>query len=108
MSKPARHYINGEWLGDGSLGESINPANDAVLGHYHKGSAGLTEQAARVARATFFGSTWAHSPRVRAQALFEFADQLGLPLVITLAGGYAADALRTALLHSIVFEEAIR
>ncbi len=76
MSKPARHYINGEWLGDGSLGESINPANDAVLGHYHKGSAALTEQAARVARATFFGSTWAHSPRVRAQALFEFADQL--------------------------------
>ncbi len=29
-----------------------------------------------------------------------------LPLVITLAGGYAATAERTAALHSIVFEEA--
>jgi len=46
--------------------------------------------------------------RARDRRVIEFADQLGLPLVITLAGGYAADALRTALLHSIVFEEAIR
>jgi len=46
--------------------------------------------------------------RARDRRVIEFADQLGLPLVITLAGGYAADALRTALLHSIVFDEAIR
>jgi acetoin utilization deacetylase AcuC-like enzyme len=46
--------------------------------------------------------------RARDRRVIEFADQLGLPLVITLAGGYATDALRTALLHSIVFEEAIR
>ena len=46
--------------------------------------------------------------RARDRRVIEFADQLGLPLVITLAGGYAPDALRTALLHSIVFEEAIR
>jgi len=46
--------------------------------------------------------------RARDRRVIDFADQLGLPLVITLAGGYAADALRTALLHSIVFEEAIR
>jgi hypothetical protein len=29
-----------------------------------------------------------------------------LPLVITLAGGYAASAERTAALHTVVFEEA--
>ncbi len=32
----------------------------------------------------------------------------GLPGVIVLAGGYAADAGRTAALHTIVFEEAVR
>jgi hypothetical protein len=31
-----------------------------------------------------------------------------LPLVITLAGGYAATAERTAALHAVVFEEAAR
>jgi len=46
--------------------------------------------------------------RARERQVIDFADQLGLPLVITLAGGYASDALRTACLHSIVFEEALR
>jgi hypothetical protein len=31
-----------------------------------------------------------------------------VPLVITLAGGYAPTPLRTAALHTIVFEEALR
>ncbi len=30
------------------------------------------------------------------------------PLVVTLAGGYAASPARTAQLHAIVFEEALR
>ena len=72
----ARHYIDGNWVADGPLGESVNPADDSVLGQFHAGSCALTDQAARVARLTFFGTTWAHAPRVRAQALFEFADRL--------------------------------
>jgi acetoin utilization deacetylase AcuC-like enzyme len=35
-------------------------------------------------------------------------NALGRPLVITIAGGYAAPAERTASLHAIVFAEAVR
>lgn len=73
---PARHYIGGQWLAEGALGDSLNPADDTVLGQYHAGSAALTDQAARLARETFFASSWAHAPRQRAQALFEFADRM--------------------------------
>jgi acetoin utilization deacetylase AcuC-like enzyme len=44
--------------------------------------------------------------RARDRQVLELARRAGLPLVITLAGGYAATAERTAALHSIVFEEA--
>lgn len=74
--KSAPHFINGDWVNEGDLGESVNPANDAVLGRYHSGSAGLVAEAARVARQTFFGSNWSQAPRQRAQALFEFADRM--------------------------------
>jgi len=72
----ARHYINGEWVTDGALDDSVNPADGSLLGHYHRGSAALSDQAAAVARATFFGSDWQVNPRLRAQVLFEFADRL--------------------------------
>ena len=44
--------------------------------------------------------------RERERRLLDFASAKGLPLVITLAGGYASDAARTARLHAVVFEEA--
>ena len=72
----ARHFIGGTWVSDGATGESVNPADDTVLGQYHAGSAALVEQAARTARETFFATDWAHAPRQRAQALFEFADRM--------------------------------
>ena len=75
--KAAQHYINGEWVsGEGVLSQSTNPADGSVVGHYHPGSAALVTQAANVARATFFNTPWAASPRLRAAALFEFADRL--------------------------------
>ena len=49
-----------------------------------------------------------HGVRARERMVLEWTRQLGLPLVITLAGGYAADAEQTARLHTLVFEEAIR
>lgn len=72
----ARHYINGEWVAHGDPGDSVNPADDSVVGRVHAGSAFLTDQAARVARETFFATNWAHAPRQRAQALLEFADRM--------------------------------
>ncbi len=44
--------------------------------------------------------------RERERRVLDFASSKGLPLVITLAGGYASDAARTARLHAVVFEEA--
>jgi hypothetical protein len=35
-----------------------------------------------------------------------WARTQGLPLTVTLAGGYAATPARTAALHAMVFEEA--
>ena len=46
--------------------------------------------------------------RARDRAVLEALASAGLPGVIVLAGGYAADAERTATLHSLVFEEAAR
>jgi acetoin utilization deacetylase AcuC-like enzyme len=46
--------------------------------------------------------------RMRERLVLDFASTQGLPLVITLAGGYARDAAYTARLHAIVFEEAAR
>lgn len=75
--EPARHFIDGTWVaGDAPLADSVNPAKGTTLGTYHPGSAALADQAARVARDTFFGTNWAQNPRLRAQALFEIADRL--------------------------------
>ncbi len=46
--------------------------------------------------------------RARDRFVIETVRERGLPLVITLAGGYAPTPLRTAELHAIVFEEAVR
>lgn len=73
----AKHYIDGQWLaGDAPLRDSVNPADGSVLGQFHPGSKALLDQAAGVARETFFKSVWAASPRLRAQVLFEFADRM--------------------------------
>jgi acetoin utilization deacetylase AcuC-like enzyme len=45
--------------------------------------------------------------RARERRVLDWSRRLGLPLVITLAGGYSPNAVRTALLHCIVFEEAL-
>jgi betaine-aldehyde dehydrogenase len=70
------HFIAGKWITDGPLVDSVNPADDSILGQFHAGSGTLVDQAAQIARDVFFHTTWAHAPRQRAQALFEFADAL--------------------------------
>jgi betaine-aldehyde dehydrogenase len=73
---PAAHFINGAWVAEGALGDSLNPADGSRLGQFHRGSAALVAEAAGAARAAFFGTVWAQSPRLRAQVLFEIADRL--------------------------------
>lgn len=73
----AQHYIDGAWLaGDVASRESFNPASGKVLGSYSPGSTALAGAAIDAARRVFDTGTWAASPRVRATALFELADQL--------------------------------
>lgn len=74
--EPARHYIGGEWIGEGDLDQSQNPATLSSVGQYHVGSADLANAAAATARAAFFGTDWAYAPRLRAQALLEIAVRL--------------------------------
>jgi acetoin utilization deacetylase AcuC-like enzyme len=46
--------------------------------------------------------------RQRERCVLDACGLRGLPVVITIAGGYAPTPERTAELHSIVFEEAVR
>lgn len=46
--------------------------------------------------------------RARDRCVLEWTRRHGLPLAITLAGGYSPNPVRTAMLHTIVFEEAIK
>jgi hypothetical protein len=42
MSEIAKHWIDGEWTGSGTISESVNPATGAVLGQWADGGeAGL-------------------------------------------------------------------
>lgn len=46
--------------------------------------------------------------RMRERRVLDWCRTHGLPLAITLAGGYAETPERTAALHTLVFEEAVR
>jgi betaine-aldehyde dehydrogenase len=37
MSEIAKHWIDGEWTGSGTVKESVNPATGAVLGRWTDG-----------------------------------------------------------------------
>ena len=78
MSVDARHWIRGEWVesADGARAESVNPSTGEVLGAFADAGAGDADAAITAARWTFEHTAWAHQPRVRAQALLEFADRL--------------------------------
>ena len=77
MTDVARHYIAGDWRDEGAAtAESTNPADGSVLGRFIPGTRALAEEAAESARETFDEGTWAMSPRLRAQALYEIADRI--------------------------------
>ena len=75
-TEPARHWINGEWVGSSTLAKSISPSTGEVLGQYSAG--GRVEAAAAIAaaRKSFDTGVWPHNPQLRSQALSELADRL--------------------------------
>lgn len=74
--KPARHYIDGEWVDGGTFADSLDPATGEALGSWSPGSEALADQAISAARWAFDRTGWGASPRQRAAALYEFADRL--------------------------------
>lgn len=78
MFNNAGHYIDGEIIEatKGSEADAINPATGEVIGHWAPGSAALANGATSAARRAFFESEWAHTPRLRAKILLDFADAL--------------------------------
>src|SRR5579863_5928884 len=74
--EPARHWINGEWVGSSTVANSISPSTGEVLGQYSAG--GRIEAAAAIAaaRKVFDTGVWSHDPQLRSRALLELADRL--------------------------------
>jgi betaine-aldehyde dehydrogenase len=74
--EPARHWINGEWVGSSALANSVSPSTGEVLGQYSAG--GRIEAAAAItaARKAFDAGAWSHDPQLRSRAIFELADRL--------------------------------
>src|SRR5580700_1883035 len=74
--EPARHWINGEWIGSSTVAKSISPSTGEVLGQYAAG--GRIEAAAAItaARKAFNAGVWSHDPQLRSRALLELADRL--------------------------------
>ena len=60
--EPARHWINGEWIGSSTVANSVSPSTGEVLGQYSAG--GRTEAASAIAAArnAFDNGTWAYDP----------------------------------------------
>src|SRR5216683_7219993 len=74
--EPARHWINGEWIGSFTVARSVSPSTGEVLGQYSAG--GRIEAAAAIAaaRKAFDTSVWPHDPQLRSRALLELAERL--------------------------------
>ena len=76
MGEVAQHWIDGKWFADGEKRFTTKVYTGADHSLYHCGDAQIAETAIAVARERFERSTWAHSPRLRAQCLLELADTI--------------------------------
>jgi betaine-aldehyde dehydrogenase len=78
--KIAKQLIDGQWVshvtGQERLGNALNPATGKVAAHFCEGTAAEAEAAVASALRAFENSPWKRSPRLRAQVLLDFADQL--------------------------------
>src|SRR5260370_42265130 len=75
MSEIAKHWIDGEWTGSGTVSESVNPATGAVLGRWADGGEAEARAAIAAPRRAFQTSPWPRDPSLRHRALNEMADR---------------------------------
>ena len=69
----ARHWIDGDWVAEGDIHNTIDVVTGQDHRRYHSGDAALAERAILSARRAFEHTGWAHQPRQRAAALSELA-----------------------------------
>src|SRR6266851_1018426 len=74
--EPARHWINGEWIGSSTVANSVSPSTGEVLGQYSAGGRIEAASAIAAARNAFDKGTWTYDPQLRSRALLELADRL--------------------------------
>ena len=75
-TEPARHWINGEWVGSSTVAKSVSPSTGEVLGQYSAGGRVEALAAIAAARNAFDVGAWPHDPQLRSRALLELADRL--------------------------------
>jgi acyl-CoA reductase-like NAD-dependent aldehyde dehydrogenase len=75
VSEIAKHWIDGEWVGSGTVSESVNPATGVVLGQWADGGEAEARAAIAAARRAFDTSRWSRDRSLRHQALNEMADR---------------------------------
>ena len=75
MSEIAKHWIDGEWTGSGTVSESVNPATGAVLGRWADGGEAEARAAIAAARRAFDTSPWSRDRSLRHRVLNEMADR---------------------------------
>src|ERR1700678_2321876 len=75
MSEIARHWIDGEWTGSGTVSESITPATGAVLGRWADGGEAEARAAIAAARRAFDTAPWCRDRSLRHRVLNEMADR---------------------------------
>jgi betaine-aldehyde dehydrogenase len=75
MNEIAKHWIDGEWTGSGTVSESVNPATGAVLGRWADGGEAEARAAVAAARRAFDTSPWSRDRSLRHRALSEMADR---------------------------------
>jgi betaine-aldehyde dehydrogenase len=75
VSEIAKHWIDGEWVGSGTVRESVNPATGAVLGRWADGGEAEARATIAAARRAFETSSWSRDRGLRHRALSEMADR---------------------------------
>lgn len=70
----AQHWIDGEWVGSGTVSDSVNPATGEVLGQWYEGGEAEASAAIAAARRAFVTTKWSRDRLLRHRTLSEMAD----------------------------------
>lgn len=73
----AHNWIDGEFVTDERLAQSVDPATGQVIGFYVDGGLQAAQRGVAAAKRAFQETLWAHDGELRARALNQIADAFG-------------------------------